>query len=83
MFGTLIEGPPSVFGDNGAVVKNASLPESVLSKKHNSIAYHRVREAVASGTLIVVYVKSGKNLADMPTKPLVLIRLHAICKEIL
>ena len=42
MFGIPIDGPADVFCDNQGVVKNTSLPESVLSKKHNAINYHAV-----------------------------------------
>jgi hypothetical protein len=45
MMGFPLLGPTSVFCDNQSVVTNASQPESTLSKKHNSIAYHRVCEA--------------------------------------
>jgi len=37
-----------------SVVKNTSIPESVLKKKSNSIAYHYVRErAAAAGSILV------------------------------
>ena len=42
MFGIPIDGAADVFCDNQGVVKNMSLPESVLSKKHNAINYHAV-----------------------------------------
>jgi len=51
MFGCPIDGPANVFCDNQGVVKNASLLESTLSKKHNAINYHVVREAAAAGIL--------------------------------
>ena len=51
MFGVPVDGPADVYGDNAGVVKNASVPESMLSKKHNAINYHAVREAVAAGIL--------------------------------
>ena len=47
-FGVPILGPANVYADNNAVVKNTSIPESTLNKKHNSINYHIVREAVAA-----------------------------------
>ena len=53
MFGVPIAGPARVFCDNKSVVKSSSVPESRIKKKHCSIAYHRVREAIAAGTLIV------------------------------
>jgi hypothetical protein len=36
MFGVPIEGSAKVLCDNQGVVKNASISESVLSKKHNA-----------------------------------------------
>ena len=51
MFGVPLEGPAQVYSDNQGVVKNASIPESVLDKKHNAINFHVVREATASGVL--------------------------------
>ena len=40
MFGVPVNGAVSVFCDNEAVYKNTVMPESVLKKKHHSIAYH-------------------------------------------
>ena len=70
MFGIPIEGPANVFCDNEGVVKNTSIPESVLNKKHVSIAYNLVREAVAAGIMRVAKEASETNLADLLTKPL-------------
>ncbi len=50
------------------MVKNCSTPESVLKKKHHSIAYHRNREAVAAGTVRIAKEDSKTNLADVFTK---------------
>ena len=68
MFGIPILGPASVFCDNEGVVKNTSIPESVLNKKHLSIAYHAVREAVAAGIMRVGKEVTETNLADLFTK---------------
>ena len=46
-FGIPIMGPATVLCDNKSVVTNASVPASVLNKRHNAICYHRVREAQA------------------------------------
>jgi hypothetical protein len=70
MFGIPIEGATDVFCDNKGVVSNTSVPESQLTKKHNSIAYHRIREACASGTLRITKEDSATNIADLFTKPL-------------
>ena len=70
MFGIPIDGPTDVFCDNKSVVTSSSFPESTLSKKHNSIAYHRVREACAADTIRIAKEDSKTNLADVFTKPL-------------
>ena len=74
MFGVPIDGPANVYCDNEAVYKNTVLPESVLKKKHHSIAYHRCRQAVAAGTMRVAKQGTEKNLADLFTKILTLAR---------
>jgi hypothetical protein len=51
MFGVEDDGPANVFCDNHGVVKNVSILELTLMKKHNAIYYHAVREAVAAGIL--------------------------------
>ena len=49
IFGVPIDVSTEILCDNEAVYKNASTPESHLRKKHHSISYHMIREAVASG----------------------------------
>jgi hypothetical protein len=68
MFGIPIADPTSVMCDNNAVVLNTSIPESRLAKKHNSVAYHLVREAVAAQTIRVAKEHTSTNLADPLTK---------------
>ena len=41
-------GAPVLFGDNRSVVTSATLPHSTLTKHHNILAFHRVREAIAA-----------------------------------
>ena len=66
--GVPLLGPTNVYCDNQGVVKNTSIPESTLSKKHNSINYHVVREAAAAGILRVAKEDTNTNLADALTK---------------
>ena len=70
MFGVPIRGPAAVLCDNQEVVKNASIPESALSKRHNAINYHTVREAAAAGIIRVGKEDGATNLADAFTKSL-------------
>ena len=57
-----------IFGDNNSVIINSSVPESTLKKKHHSVNYNYVREAVASGLALIFKVDTGSNLADLFTK---------------
>ena len=70
MFGVPLEGPAHVYCDNQGGVKNASIPESVLSKKHNAINYHAVCAAAATGVLQVLKEDTQTSLADLFTKVL-------------
>ena len=73
MFGVPLDGPTVIFGDNEAVVKSTTSPESTLKKKHVSVAWHRVREAQAGEPkwIMIGKVDTGENLADIFTKILV------------
>ena len=51
MFGVAIDGPADMFCDNQSVVTNVSISSYVLNKKHDSIFYHRFREAHTAGTI--------------------------------
>jgi hypothetical protein len=83
MFGVPIIGPALVYCDNQGVVKNVTIPESVLSKKHNAINYHAVREAVAANILRVAKESSVTNVADLLTKPLTEERRSQLLKAVL
>jgi hypothetical protein len=83
MFGIPIDGPTDVLCDNQSVVTNALVPESTLSKKHNAICYHKVCEAVASGTILVGKEASEMNLSDLFSKPLDTLRRHTLVEHML
>ena len=68
MFGIPIEGETNMFCDNEAVYKNSSTPESVLNKKHHSIAYHYCRSLVAMCVGRLAKEDTKTNLADLFTK---------------
>ena len=70
MMGILVDGLSFVYGDNKSVLVNSSVPESVLWKKSNSIAYNYVREGSASDEWRVAYVNTHHNVADLLTKSL-------------
>ena len=70
MFGVPVNDSTKVLCDNESVVKNCTLLESTLAKKHNAIAYHTVRWNVAAGVISVVWINGKNNLADAMTKRL-------------
>ena len=70
MIGIKVEGPSVLPADNEAVVKNTTLPSSTMKKRHNAIAYHKVREAVAANVVRVACIRTYLNVADILTKPL-------------
>ena len=45
--GVPIKSKAYMFGDNKSVVTSSMVPHSLLSKRHNILSYHRVREAIA------------------------------------
>jgi hypothetical protein len=83
MLGVPLNGPTTMVGDNKAVLLNTTVPSSMLKKKHNAIAYHRVREAIAAGILRFYYVPTSENFADILTKPLPAILYQAITQPLL
>jgi hypothetical protein len=59
-----------VFCDNKSAVNNSSKVESMLDKKHSSVAYHYIRNIVAAGIISVAWIDGKESLADPLTKRL-------------
>ncbi len=70
MMGIPVQGPACIYGDNQSVLPNTTLPDSMLKKKSQSIAYHFVREEVACNEWRTTYVNMHNNEADLLTKQL-------------
>ena len=68
MMGIPLDGPAWMFGDNQSVIVSSTLPHSALNKRHNALAYHRVREAVAAGVMYFMKVSGKTNVSDIFTK---------------
>ena len=83
MFGVPISGEARIFCDNMAAVKSGSNPDARLQKKHNSIAFHRIREAVAAGWLLIYHESGESNLADLLTKVLTVERRRKLISGVL
>ena len=66
--GVPITSKPCMFGDNRSVVTSATLPHSTLSERHNILAFHRGREAIAAKIIDFHWIQSEYNLSDMLSK---------------
>ena len=66
--GVPIDGAHFMFGDNETVVNTASMPHGKLHKRHNALAYHRVREAIAAGIIRFHHIPGHTNPADILSK---------------
>ena len=83
MIGVPVDGSALLLGDNKSVVINTTIPSSALKKKHNAIAYHRVREAVAARLIRFCHIDTSQNIADVLTKPLSGPQFHHLVKPLL
>jgi hypothetical protein len=78
----MLKGPKVwMIGYNMSMVLNTSVPSIVLKKKHNAIAYHRVREVIATKVMRLANVKSDENVSDIHTKPLSNDKFHYLDKN--
>jgi hypothetical protein len=83
MMGVPLESPANVLVDNNSVVKSATIPTSILQKKHVAICYHFIHEAVVANYIRIAFIPSEENLADMFTKPLGATKLKTFCNRVL
>ena len=49
-------------------VTSSTIPYSALSKRHNALSYHRVREAIAGKIIRFFHIKGENNPADIVSK---------------
>ena len=66
--GVPIQGKAYMFGDNQSVITSSTIPHSRLSKRHNALSYHRVREAIVAGILKFFHIDGKDNPADVLSK---------------
>ena len=61
MVGFNIDGLDQMMGDNESLVTSCYINSSTPKKKHNAIDYHRVREAVHEGVIILENIPERYN----------------------
>ena len=70
IMGIPCEDPTFIYGDNQSVLSNTTIPDSMLKKKSQSIAYHFVQEGAAQDEWRTNYINTHENEADLLTKQL-------------
>ena len=71
------------FVNNRSVVTSAILPHSSLSKRHNILAFHRVREAIAANIVDFHWIQFEYNLSDMLSKHWEHIKIFPMIQKLL
>ena len=66
--GVPIKSKAYMFDENKSVVTSSTVPHSLLSKRHNILSYHRVREAIAAKILVFHWCDSSQNKSDILSK---------------
>jgi len=62
--------PAAVFADNMSAIDISYNPKINDRSKHIDVQYHYTRERIEEGELVLLYVPSADNLADICTKGL-------------
>ena len=66
--GAPLDAKSFLFGDKRSVVTSATIPHSTFTKRHNILAFHRVREAIAAKLMAFYWIQSSYNFSDMLSK---------------
>ena len=72
-----------VFGDNKSVIDSSTIPHGKLSKRHNMLSYHRVREGITSNIAAFIYIPVEINPADILSKHWGYTQIWGVLKPIL
>ena len=81
--GVPIESSSWLFGDNQSVITQSTVPSSTLTKRHNALAYHRIRWAVAAGMIKFGKISGKENISDALTKYLPHCDAYPLLKPVL
>jgi hypothetical protein len=68
--GVGVNEPVLINADNQAAIKMAANSCDTARTKHIDVAYHYLRETVARNLIVLAYVNTADNAADVFTKPL-------------
>ena len=66
--GVPIKNNTYMFGDNRSVIDKSNIPHAKLHKCHNTLLFHRVREAITAKIISFIYLPGNINPADILSK---------------
>ena len=67
--------PPALMVDNQPAIALAKNPVLHDRSKHIDVKFHFLRDCVDGGQIVIEFVETGRQLADVLTKPLGRLRL--------
>ena len=67
--------PPALMVDNQPAIVLAKNPVLHDQSKHIDVKFHFLRDCVVGGQIVIEFVETGRQLADVLTKPLGRLRL--------
>jgi hypothetical protein len=70
--------PTPLYVDNQSAIAIAKNPESHSRMKHIDLRYHFIQERVKDGSLELLYIPTGDQLADALTKALPNVKLNEL-----
>ena len=74
--------PTSIRSDNLSAITLSHDATYHAWAKHINVAYHYIREKVASNEATLIYIKAKENPADLMTKPLDLFQHHYLIEKL-
>jgi hypothetical protein len=72
----------TIFIDNKSAIQLCKNPVFQDWSKHIEVWYHFIHDCINSGKINVEHVRTGEQLADIPTKPLARVRFQELCSRI-
>ena len=79
----VVNNPVTIYCDNQSSILLAKNPIIHQRSKHIDIKYQFIRDEIKKGSILLKYIESEKNIADLFTKPWNKIKLNTFQKEIM